>query len=157
MAVRRPGSLLSSSFAPWYCAACFTMEQAETRAADFLGVALVDAVEALEDAALVGIRDADAGIHDGERDGLAILPDGNGDAAAGNVILDRVVAEVIDHLLQQLLNTFDHDVLAGQSQRDILFLRDWPQALDHLAGQRVQVDRRFGEVRRAFGPAATAG
>ena len=40
--------------------------------------------------------------------------------------------------------------LAGQSQRDILFLRDRPQALNHLAGQRVQVDRRFGEVCRAF-------
>ena len=113
-------------------------------------MALVDAVEALEDAALVGIRDADAGIHDGERDGLAILPDGNGDAAAGDVILDRIVAEVVDHFLQQLLNAFNHSVLAGQGQRDILFLRNRPQALDHLAGQRVQVDRRFGEVRRAF-------
>ena len=56
--------------------------KAETRAADLLGVALVDTVEALEDAALVGIRDADAGIHDGERDGLPVLPDGDGDGCA---------------------------------------------------------------------------
>ena len=41
--------------------------QAQTCAADLLGVTLVDAVEALKYAALVGIGNADAGIHDGER------------------------------------------------------------------------------------------
>ena len=73
--------------------------EAKTSAANLLGVALIDAVEALKHAALVSVGNADAGIHDGKRGRRSILPDRNSDIAARNVILDRVVAEVLDHFL----------------------------------------------------------
>ena len=59
--------------------------EAQTCAADLFGMALVNAVEALEDAALVSVGNADAGINNGERDGLPVLPDGDGDGAAAGV------------------------------------------------------------------------
>ena len=45
--------------------------EAEAGAADFAGAGCVHAIEALEDALLIGERDADAGIGDGD-DGFVI-------------------------------------------------------------------------------------
>ena len=66
--------------------------QTETRAADGLGMAFIHAVEALENAALVRVGNADAGVRDGE-DGLGgALSDIDADAAAVYVVFDGVIA-----------------------------------------------------------------
>ena len=66
--------------------------QAEPRAADGLGMAFIHAVEALENAALVRVGDAYAGVGDGE-DGLGgALSDIDADAAAVYVVFDGVIA-----------------------------------------------------------------
>ena len=74
--------------------------KAQAGAAHLPGVAFVHAVEALENPALLRLRDADAGIGHGEAHGIIRLFHLDGDAAAGAVVFDGVVAEVIDHFVQ---------------------------------------------------------
>ena len=105
--------------------------KAETRAADLLGVALVDAVEPLKDARLVRVRNADAGIGDCKNDVLAAFMDTERGAAVRDVIFDGVVEKIVDHLLEQLLHAQNFRVFAREMERDRLPGRDGLQPLDH--------------------------
>ena len=81
--------------------------QAQARPANLLGVTLVHPVEALKDAALVGIGDADARVRHPQLHMAPLPPDVHPDAAAGLVVFDGVVAEVIDHLIENLPDPAD--------------------------------------------------
>src|SRR5204863_5309934 len=74
--------------------------EAETGAADAAGHVGVEAVELLEDPALLGRRDAQAVIGDGEADVALARLDGHGDRAAVGGVLDGVVDEVPEHLAE---------------------------------------------------------
>lgn len=64
-------------------------------------MALIHAVEPLEDAALVLRRDADAGIRDADTDAAVRLRDVDADAAALTVIFGGVFARIIDDLIKE--------------------------------------------------------
>ena len=83
--------------------------QAQSGTAGGLGVALVHAVEALEDAALVLRRDTDTGIGHRDHGVGAVTAHGDGDAAAVLIVLDGVVAEVEDRLGQQTADAGDRE------------------------------------------------
>ena len=93
------GFALESDFAAVVHGRVLDDGQAETRAAGGLGVALVDAVEALKDPALVLGRNADAGIKNRDGGFLLAVFNMDADAAAGTVIFDGVVAEIVKHLI----------------------------------------------------------
>ena len=86
--------------------------QPQPRAAARLGVALVHAVEALEDAALMLRRDADARVAHGETGAAALGADAHIHAAAVRVVFDRVVAEVVSDLIEEPPHAGDRGVLA---------------------------------------------
>ena len=73
--------------------------QTESRAAGGLGVALIDAVEALKDPALVLGCNADAGIKNRDGGFLLAVFYVDADASAGTVIFDGIVAEIVKHLI----------------------------------------------------------
>ena len=83
---------------------------------------------------------------------LAIAPDVDRDGTAGDVILDRVVAEVVEHLAQQLLHALHLLMLAQQPQRHAAAACRIPQRLRHTLGQRIEVDRRARERRALVEP-----
>ena len=89
----------------------------QSRAADLLRVAFVDAVEPLKHTRLVGVGNADAGVRDTQNRPSGAFADRCRDAAAGNVIFDRVVEQIVDHFLEQLLHTLNFRMLSGQRQR----------------------------------------
>ena len=82
-------------------------------------MALVHAVEALEDAALVLRRDADARVgHGNER--LAVpLADTYLHAAAFDIVLDGIVAEVVYDLVQQPPHAAGGLAFALDGNRDV--------------------------------------
>ena len=110
--------------------------QSETRAAGRLGVALIHAVEALEHAALMLRRDADAGIGDGDAAAVGIGGDRHVHAPAVAVILDGVVAEVIDDLVDQAANAGNDGRLARDADRDAARGRGVVQILRRLLCRR---------------------
>ncbi len=75
--------------------------QAQARAAGFPRTRLVDPVEALEDAAAVGLRDADAVVRDLHPDPLAHGAGGDADVAAVGRVLDGVAEHVHHDLLSR--------------------------------------------------------
>ena len=74
--------------------------EAKTGAARFAGAGRVHAVEALEDARLVGGRNANAGIRDSENHALILQLGAEDDFAAGQRVLDGVVEQVLQNFLQ---------------------------------------------------------
>ena len=124
--------------------------KAEARAADFLGMALVDTVEPLKDARLVRVRNADAGIGDCQNDVLAAFMDTERGAAVRDVIFDGGVEKILDHLLEQLLHAQNFRVLAREMERDRMPCRDGLQPLDHSFAQIVEIDRCALELRAVF-------
>ena len=74
--------------------------EAETGAARFAGASGVHAVEALEDAGLVGGGNADAGIRDSENHAVILQLGAEDDFAAGQRVLDGVVEQVLQNFLQ---------------------------------------------------------
>ena len=79
----------------------FDNGKSQSGAAGCFGVALVHPVKALENTALMLCRDTDTRIADSQPVFLNV----NADAAAGNIILDRIVAEIVNDLIQQPPNT----------------------------------------------------
>ena len=69
--------------------------EAEPGAADLLGVALVYAIEALENTLLFFLRDADSRVCHGNGDLVSFLLDSDRDGAPLTVIFDGVVHQVI--------------------------------------------------------------
>src|SRR6266540_744550 len=74
--------------------------EAEPGAADPTRHVRVEAVELLEDAPLLGRRDAEPGVSDRETDVPVVRRDRDVDDAARRRVLDRVVDQVREHLAQ---------------------------------------------------------
>ena len=72
--------------------------EAEAGAADFAEAGDVHAVEAFEDARLVGLGDADAGVGDGEGDFVGVGGGADHNLAARGSVLDGVVEQVLENL-----------------------------------------------------------
>ena len=70
--------------------------KSQASAAGLLGVALIYSIKPLEDPILMLSRNADTGIFHHQ----TIIFSMDRYPAAGNIVLDGVVAEVIDHLMQ---------------------------------------------------------
>jgi len=73
-------------------------KEAKTGAALLAGVGIVDAIELLENMGEVGLRNADAGITDGNHDFLLVANRRNIDTTAIRSILEGVFEELIDNL-----------------------------------------------------------
>lgn len=78
--------------------------QAQSGAAHFLGMALIHPIEPLKNAIQMLMGDADSGIPDSN----GMIPHGDGDAAARAVILDGIIAEIINHGVHQFGDSTDH-------------------------------------------------
>ena len=104
-------------------------------------MALVHPVEALEDLILIRGRDADAGVRHRELHGSRELFHGHRDTSAGTVVLDGVVAEVVDHLMQQLPDAHDLPALSLQGEMHVLPGGDGAQTVQHVPGDCVQIHR----------------
>lgn len=134
--------------------------EAEPGAADFAGVATVDAIEFLEEMRQIFRRDAYAGILDTYLDVLVIACDIDRDAAV-RCVLDSVFDQVRDDFAQVVI--IDIGVIdwveaavglvlgiffgIGFVEKDQAFrLGLWPQALDDLLYERYNLDH-LGIVR----------
>ena len=116
--------------------------QAETGAAGHFAVALVHAVEALENTLLVGRGDADAGIRDADEGGAVAVRAGfDRHAAVRAVIREGVVRKVEHHLLERSALTGNGRVFARafdlQTQTVGLAL----QTAADRAAERLKLDR----------------
>lgn len=92
--------------------------KAEARAAHLLGAALVHAVESLENPLPVLDGDADSRVRDGEDRRAITLLHRDRDAAIPAVVLDGVVAQVVDDAREELRDSGDCRAVATHRQRD---------------------------------------
>src|SRR5882724_1043951 len=76
--------------------------EAESSAANFAGTGSVHAIETFENAGLVGLGDADAGVRDGEFDFGGAGRGAEHDLAAGRGILNRIVEEILQNFGETL-------------------------------------------------------
>ena len=113
--------------------------QAQAGASDLLGMALVHPVEPFKHPALICFRDADAGVRHLQDHIVRIGGNIHCDAAAGPVVLDGVVAEVVYHFAQKLPDPPDPLMISGKLQGYVLLLRNGPQAVQDLLRQGVQI------------------
>ena len=102
-------------------------------------MALVDAVEALKDPALVLGRNADAGIKNRDGGFLLAVFNMDADAAAGTVIFDGIVAEIVEHLVQEPAHAEDDAALAVGCDGDGGFICRRAKILSDLARKRQQL------------------
>ena len=98
----------------------------------------------------MGVGNADAGIRDAQNRPPGAFADRCRDAAAGNVIFDRVVEQIIDHFLEQLLHAHNFRMLSGQRQRHRLSRGDRGEPLETLRAKIIEIDRRALELRAVF-------
>jgi hypothetical protein len=75
--------------------------EAEACAADFAGAGCVDAIEAFEDALLIGEGDSDAGVGDGDNGFVIARGSAEIHAAAGRSVLHGVVEEILENFAEQ--------------------------------------------------------
>ena len=85
---------------------CFTGE-AQAGAAGAARAALIDAVEAFENAGQGVFGDPDAGVFDGEGDIVFVGGEAKSHAAVFLVVFDAVVEQVADRLFEQVVVGFD--------------------------------------------------
>ena len=102
-------------------------------------MALVDAVEALEDPALVLGRNADAGIKNRDGGFLLAVFNVNADASAGAVVFDGIVAEIVEHLVQEPAHAEDDAALAVCCDGDGGLVCRRAEIFRDLAGKRQQL------------------
>src|SRR5882724_13049697 len=76
--------------------------EAEARAANFAGTGSVHTIETFENAGLVGLGNADAGVRDGEFDFCGVGRGAEHDLAAGRGILNRIVEEILQNFGETL-------------------------------------------------------
>ena len=114
--------------------------QAQAGAADGLGVALVHPVEPLEHPLPVLRGDADARVGHGHGDRIRPVLHPDERLAAGAVVLDGVVAQVVHHLLHHRGQALDGPVVPGQRQLHLVLPGGGLEAVLHGAGQVQQID-----------------
>ena len=122
--------------------------QTEAGAADLLGMALVYAVEALEDAFLIRLRDADTGIGDRKDRLLTGAAHLHTDFAVFLIILNRIVAEIIEHFLNDHRNAVHRCRIALKRHGDMLALRSGGKLLLDIARNLIEIKRQdfFGKA-----------
>ena len=128
--------------------------QPQTGAAGRLASALVHAVEPFKNAGLGFFWNADAVVLHGQ--GTVAVPRARGDElnlAAGVIVADGVVAQVLAQLIQQAAAAKDRGTFADVGQGDEGLLRVDLLALDAFLGNVQQIDRlhlgrivAFGDV-----------
>ena len=93
--------------------------QAQSRTAGGLGVALVHPVEAFEHPGLILRRNADAGVRHLYDRGFFVGVHEEMHAAAGDIVLDGIVTEVVEDFIQKPPHALDGGRLAFHHQRDL--------------------------------------
>ena len=78
-----------------------------------LGMALIDAVESLKHLVLMLGSNADAGILDTQSDTVIFLGNKHLHASIRVIVLDGVVAKVIDHLIEQAIDAVYNTIISG--------------------------------------------
>ena len=99
-------------------------------------MALIDAVEALKDPALVLGCNADAGIKNRDGGFLLAVFYVDADASAGAVVFDGIVAEIVEHLVQEPAHAKDNAALAVCCDGDGGFIRRRAEIFRDLARKR---------------------
>ena len=97
--------------------------EAQSGAANLLGVAFIHPVKALKNPALMLRRDADTGVGHAQDGIFPLKAHGELYAAALPVVLDGIVAEIIDHAADKLGNAPYKGRLAADLYRDLCRLR----------------------------------
>ena len=115
--------------------------KAETRSADLLGMALVYAVEALEDPLLIRLRDADAGIRNRENRLLIGAGHLHFDGAVVIVIFDCVVAEIKEHFLDNDRNALHRCAVTLQLHRDAACICGGAELLQNGIRNLIEIER----------------
>ena len=95
-------------------------------------------------------RDADTRISDRKDRGVFLIFDRYGNAAMLTIILDGIVAEIIDDALQQLRYVGDHSGLSVKGHRNIFAFRCRRQCFYGFSRQDEQVHFFPFHVIRAF-------
>ena len=114
--------------------------KAQACSSDRAGSGFVDAVEALEDAALFLLRDAYAIVMDGELEIFVVSVHCDGHLSVLAVVFDRVFHQVSQNEIDLcLVHLGDHFVFVHQGQFNIPKLRDGAQASEHVIRQFVDV------------------
>ena len=93
--------------------------QAQSRTAGGLGVALVHPVEAFKHPGLILRRNADAGVRHLYDRGLFVGVHEEMHTAAGDIVLDGIVTEVVEDFIQKPPHALDGGRLAFHHQRDL--------------------------------------
>ena len=124
--------------------------KAEAGAADLLGVALVNAVEALENALLLLGRNADAVILDRQQRRAALAPDVDFDKAAGAVVFDGVFAEIVNYRVEKLRNAVYDGALAAYGERNLRTLGRLREVIGLSARDGEQIDVLALHILRAL-------
>ena len=96
--------------------------QAKAGATGLLGMALIHTIEALKHLVLMFGRNTNAGILNAQQNFTGLLCNGHFHAAAGVVVLNGIVAKVVNDLIQQSADTIDNTIIAGNFQRNICYL-----------------------------------
>ena len=96
--------------------------QAKAGATGLLGMALIHTIEALKHLVLMFGRNTNAGILNAQQNFTGLLCNGHFHAAAGIVVLNGIVAKVVNDLIQQSADTIDNTIIAGNFQRNICYL-----------------------------------
>ena len=130
--------------------------QAQSRTAGGLGVALVHPVEAFEHPGLILRRNADAGVRHLYDRGLFVGVHEEMHTAAGDVVLDGIVAEVVEDFIQKPPHALDGGRLAFHHQRDLFLGGFVLQAVCDLFRPRQTVPP-FPGAFRPLRPAGTGG
>ena len=115
--------------------------QAESRAADLLGVALVHAVETFKNTLAVCLRNADAGIRDREDRLLLGAADLHMYRALLHIIFDRVVTEIVEHFLHNDRHALHRGGFALQRDRDLPCFGSGAQLLQYIFRDLVEIKR----------------
>ena len=117
--------------------------QAETCAADLLGMALVHTVKALENPLLFFPCDADTGVGDGNGCFAVLRLHAERDSSSVPVIFNGVIRQIVEHFLHHGKDAPDLGMAAGERQRDIPLFCLRLQAFKDIGGHIIEVDILF--------------
>ena len=112
--------------------------QTKAGAAGLLGVALVHTIETLKYFVLMFRSNADAVIADADLYSTLLFRNRNLYLATLIVVLNGIVAEIVNNFLQQSTYTVDNAIIAGHFQRNILQFCGICKSFANFFGQNSQ-------------------